>query len=1388
VNQSARRIPVFAFLAALAVALFAMPASATVLPERSEEAASEDSNIVPGHYIVVLEDSVKGPATVAEAQTEQRDGELGFVYRHALKGYSAELSKGAAKALRRDPRVKRVDPVRRFEIASQTTPTGIERIFATANEALDIDEEDDVRIDVDVAVIDTGIDTEHPDLDVAGRTNCVPPGKFEEPLAEECVDSIGIDDNGHGTHVAGTVGALDNGEGVVGVAPGARLWAVKVLTPDFFSASGYTPWIVAGIDWVTATRTDEDPENDIEVANMSLGGPGPNPAYDEAIEGSVEAGVVYVVAAGNNGKNAKYRSPASSPDVITVSALADSDGKGGGEGPSSCWDDGSGKARSLVDDNLASFSNWGSEVEIAAPGVCILSSVPGGGYESFSGTSMASPHVAGAAALLASESKPESKQDVEAIRRELIDRGSLGWSDSSGDSSYEPLLYLGDDPLPVEAATARAADVGIEDAVLHGAIEARGLETAYWFEYGETTSYGDATSAEELAPETQYAEVSTPIEGLSLGTTYHFRLVAENAEGTFYGADRTFAPTRWSVQSPPAGLEHQWLNGVSCASATECIAVGEEWVKLEPGGFNPGPLAYRWDGSEWETLDVPVPSEVAGGKWSTFEDVSCPSAAFCIAVGENVEEHAFEEEGTTPLIERWDGEKWSILSAPLPQDIERDFRGWARVNLHGVSCLSASDCVAVGEYTSKTGKKTLIETWNGSKWQVVSSPSPSKSSFTLTSVSCASSTSCMAVGSAGDETLILQKSGGEWSIQSSPNEAGGGNHFEGVSCASASACMAVGWVFYGENKAGQSVWGGLAASWNGSKWSLQTPGDFMTDVSCMSADSCLGVGVTGGGESPVLALAEHWNGSEWVPESPVVPDDAKVPDGAKSTSLRFTGVSCRSGGCTSVGFFSPASKSVSLIERLELTKATTVPATSVKTTEATLNGTVNPRGLATTYQFEYGTTTSYGSKTASKSVGSGTEEIAVSEKLSGLKAGTTYHFRIVATNEAETVYGEDATFPAPPTAATGAATAVSDKGTTLNATVNPKGHATTYQFEYGTTTSYGSKTPASPKSVGSGGEDVAVSEPIEGLKASTTYHYRVIATNAEGTAYGDDATFTTKADPRFAFDFGSAGTGNGQFAETYGIAIDASGNLWVADTGNNRIQKFNAKGEYLSQFGGSLQLNWPTGIAIDASGNLWVADTGNTRVVKYNAKGEYLAKFGTEGSGNGQFQVPLDLAIDASGNLWVTDAITNRVQKFDSSGKYLAQFGSSGTGNSQFTEAFGIDIDASGNLWVVDSPSRIQKFDSSGKYLAQFGSYGSGNGQFKSPTGIEVDSAGNVWVADGENNRVQKLNSKGEYFAQFGSKGEGLGQFLAPTALVAGSAGDVWVADTVKLEVQKWVP
>jgi len=351
---------------------------------------------------VVLKGSVGAPDAVAAQQGRSRAFVVGHVYRAALKGYSAVMTAADAQALRADPRVASITPDRPVHIDQQTLPTGIDRIDGELSST--VSGNGSGSVDVDVAVIDTGIDLTHPELNVVGGINCSTGNSFN-------------DGNGHGSHVAGTIAARDNDIGVVGVAPGARLWAVRVLNNQ---GSGSFADVICGIDWVTAHAST------IEVANMSLSGSGSDSTcgsnvdpMHEAICRSVAAGVTYAVAAGNLHVDAATRVPAAYDEVMTISALADFDGKPGGRAAPTC--------RADEDDTFANFSDFGADIDLIAPGVCILSTWKGGGYNTISGTSMATPHAAGAAALYKSTHPSATPAQVKSA---LQAAGTANWNNA----------------------------------------------------------------------------------------------------------------------------------------------------------------------------------------------------------------------------------------------------------------------------------------------------------------------------------------------------------------------------------------------------------------------------------------------------------------------------------------------------------------------------------------------------------------------------------------------------------------------------------------------------------------------------------------------------------------------------------------------------------------------------------------------------------------------------------------------------------------------------------------------------------------------------------------------------------------------------------------------
>ena len=275
-----------------------------------------------GRWIVTVRPG-GNPGLLAGQLTAELGGHVDHVYRHALRGFSFRGSAHAAAALVRNPHVIAVVADRELR-AVETLPWGVKRIDAYHPGADDAYEAGFRGAGVSIGILDTGIDLDHPDLnvDVGRGRNCMEGGGVPE------------DGHGHGTHVAGTATAQLNGIGVVGVAPEAAVVPIKVLDD---SGVGTDATVICGVDYLTGLALDGDPANDIQIANMSLGEEGTvgncsDGGLHQAICQSVAAGVTYVVAAGNSSIDANGFVPASYPEVITVSAMVDLDGEPGGAG------------------------------------------------------------------------------------------------------------------------------------------------------------------------------------------------------------------------------------------------------------------------------------------------------------------------------------------------------------------------------------------------------------------------------------------------------------------------------------------------------------------------------------------------------------------------------------------------------------------------------------------------------------------------------------------------------------------------------------------------------------------------------------------------------------------------------------------------------------------------------------------------------------------------------------------------------------------------------------------------------------------------------------------------------------------------------------------------
>lgn len=280
--------------------------------------------------------------------------------------------------------------------------------------------------------------------------------------------------------------------------------------------------------------------------------------------------------------------------------------------------------------------------------------------------------------------------------------------------------------------------------------------------------------------------------------------------------------------------------------------------------------------------------------------------------------------------------------------------------------------------------------------------------------------------------------------------------------------------------------------------------------------------------------------------------------------------------------------------------------------------------------------------------------------------------------------------------------------------------------------------------------------------------------------------------------WGSQGSGDGQFFNPKGIAVDKAGYIYMVDSGNHRVQKFDAQGRFIAKWGSQGaspgQFQEPWGIAVDDEGHVYVADTWNHRIQKFDQDSRFLLQWGAFGDTRGElgqggvFYGPRDIAIDGEGNLYVTDTGNKRVQKFSPEGEFLGQWGGGGVNAGQFQEPVGIAIsERSGDMFIADTWNhRVQRFDRDFNFIAQWPVQGWEGESVVNKPYLALDSADNVYVTDPENYRVLKFDAKGELMAVWGEFGMDSSSFNLPMGITIDEAGDIYVTDSFNHRVMRF--
>ncbi len=816
----------------------------------------------------------------------------------------------------------------------------------------------------------------------------------------------------------------------------------------------------------------------------------------------------------------------------------------------------------------------------------------------------------------------------------------------------------------------------------------------------------------------------------------------------------------------------------SCTSATFCVAGGYYASTASPSIHQAFVSTYK--GSSW--TDATIAGALNQGGLASVNSVSCTLATFCVAGGY----YADGTSATQAFVSTYNGTSWTDteVAGALNQ---------ANASVNSVSCTSASFCVAGGYFQDSSGRQAFVSTYNGTSWtdaQIAGALNKLYGYAGVDSVSCTSASFCVAggyyVGNSGaTQAFVSTYNGTVWTdttIADALNQ-GGVASVNSVSCTSATFCVAGGYFYNGSGLAQAFV-----STYNGTVWTDTTIAGALNQggvasvasVSCTSASFCVAGGYFNDGSSQ-QALVSTYNGSSWA--------DTKIA-GALNLGIA---VSVRSVSCTSASFCVAGGY---YTDGNGVTQAFVSPYDGNSWTDTEVAAALNQASASVNSVSCASATFCVAggyfndSQQAFVSIGVGT-------LISNLPGSATYGGSFTPTI---TTSGDGTT------SVTSSTTSVC---TVTAGIVNYIGVGTCTLIAH---VSAGVSYAAADGSAQS--FTIAAATPTTPSITNVPFRLSFFAGNGyAGTATEGTATSSLLNGPN-------------------GVAVDASGNVYIADSGNNRIEKVTPQGT-LSVFAGTgtsgtptegtatnSKLNSPGGVAVDSSGNVYIADSGNNRIEKVTPQGRlsFFAGTGTAGAPtagtatSSNLNFPRGVVVDSFGNVFIADYFNYRVEKVTPQGtlSFFAGTGTSGTptagpATSSKLIPSGVAVDSFGNVYIADSGNnRIDKVTPSGtlSIIAGTGTAGAPtagpatSSNLKGPRGVAVDSFGNVFIADFNNQRIEKVTPQGtlSFFAGTGVLGaptEGTAtssNLDRPSGVAVDSFGNVYIADYGNMRVEKVSP